>query len=317
MTGDKIPARNRQMQIYLPIAEIAVNAFLLLGIGGLVGVLSGLFGVGGGFLITPLLFFIGIPPTVAVATGANQVVASSVSGVLAQFKRKAVDVPMGLVLLLGGLSGSALGVWLFNLLARMGQIDLVVQLSYVVFLGSVGLLMLQESLRAMRRARRATKPVKRHQHIWVHNLPLKVKFRASGLYISVIPPILVGMVVGILAAIMGVGGGFIMVPAMIYLLGMPTKVVIGTSLFQIIFVAAFTTFMHAITNQSVDVMLALMLIIGSVIGAQIGSQFGARLKAEQLRILLALLVLAVAGKLALDLLIPPGDLYSLSTGAAA
>ena len=305
------------MQIYLPIAELAVNAFLLLGIGGLVGVLSGLFGVGGGFLITPLLFFIGIPPAVAVATGANQVVASSVSGVLAQFKRKAVDVPMGLVLLVGGLTGSALGVWLFNLLARMGQIDLVVQLSYVIFLGSVGLLMLQESLRAMRRARRTTKPVKRHQHNWVHNLPLKFKFRASGLYISVIPPILVGMVVGVLAAIMGVGGGFIMVPAMIYLLGMPTKVVIGTSLFQIIFVAAFTTFMHAITNQSVDVMLALLLILGSVIGAQIGSHFGAKLKAEQLRILLALLVLAVAGKLALDLLIRPSDLFSLSTGAAA
>ncbi|WP_415182519.1 sulfite exporter TauE/SafE family protein [Phaeovulum sp.] len=302
------------MQIYLPIAEVSINIFLLLGLGGLVGVLSGLFGVGGGFLITPLLFFIGIPPTVAVATGANQVVASSVSGVLAQFKRKAVDVRMGLVLLAGGLLGSAVGIWAFNLLARLGQIDLVVQLSYVVFLGAIGLLMLQEGLRAMNRARKSIKPVKRHTHNWVHNLPLKMKFRASGLYISVIPPLLVGLLVGVLAAIMGVGGGFIMVPAMIYLLGMPTKVVVGTSLFQIIFVTAFTTMMHAITNQSVDVMLALMLILGSVIGAQIGSRFGARLKAEQLRILLALLVIVVAAKLGLDLLIRPSELYSLSAG---
>ncbi|MCE5973647.1 sulfite exporter TauE/SafE family protein [Sinirhodobacter sp. WL0062] len=305
------------MQIYLPIAEVSVNAFLLLGLGGLVGLLSGLFGVGGGFLITPLLFFIGIPPTVAVATGANQVVASSVSGVLAQFKRKAVDVPMGLVLLVGGLIGSGLGIYVFNLLSRLGQIDLVVQLSYVVFLGSIGLLMFQESLRAMRRAKSGAKRGKRHQHTWVHNLPLKFKFRASGLYISVIPPMLVGVVVGILAAIMGVGGGFIMVPAMIYLLGMPTKVVIGTSLFQILFVSAFTTLMHAMTNQSVDVMLALLLILGGVVGAQFGSRLGGRLKAEQLRILLALLVIAVAVKLGLDLLIRPADLFTLSMGGKA
>lgn len=308
------------MQIYLPIAEVSVNIYLLLGLGGIVGLLSGLFGVGGGFLITPLLFFIGIPPAVAVATGANQVVASSVSGVLAQFKRKAVDVPMGVVLQLGGLVGSGLGIWVFNLLTRLGQIDLAVQLSYVVFLGAIGLLMLQESVRALRRARRpgGAPRVKRHQHGWVHKLPFKVKFRASGLYISVIPPLLVGMAVGVLAAIMGVGGGFIMVPAMIYLLGMPTKVVIGTSLFQILVVSAFTTLMHAITNQSVDVMLALLLIIGGVIGAQIGTQMGARLKAEQLRILLALLVLAVALKLGLDLLIRPAELFSLfSRGGAA
>ncbi|MGD9919058.1 MAG: sulfite exporter TauE/SafE family protein [Paenirhodobacter sp.] len=304
------------MQIYLPIAEVSVNIFVLLGLGGVVGLLSGLFGVGGGFLITPLLFFIGIPPTVAVATGANQVVASSVSGVLAQFKRKAVDVPMGLVLLVGGLIGSAAGIWVFNLLTKLGQIDLAVQLAYVVFLGSIGLLMLQEAVRTIRRARKAGGPprVKRHQHGWVHKLPLKLKFRASGLYISVIPPALVGMAVGVLAAIMGVGGGFIMVPAMIYLLGMPTKVVIGTSLFQILFVSAFTTLMHAITNQSVDVMLALMLIVGGVIGAQIGSRMGAKLNAEQLRILLALLVIAVALKLGLDLLLRPSELFSLQSG---
>ncbi|WP_417806715.1 sulfite exporter TauE/SafE family protein [Thioclava sp.] len=304
------------MQIYLPIAEISVNMYTLLGLGGVVGLLSGLFGVGGGFLITPLLFFIGIPPAVAVATGANQVVASSVSAVLAQLKRKAVDIPMGLVLLVGGILGSAGGIWVFNLLTQLGQIDLAVQLCYVVFLGSIGLLMLQEAVRTMRRQKKgggARK--KRNQHTWAHNLPFKFKFRASGLYISVIPPLIVGVVVGILAAIMGVGGGFIMVPAMIYLLNMPTKVVIGTSLFQILFVSAFTTFMHAITNQTVDVMLALLLIVGGVVGAQIGSRLGGRLKAEQLRILLALLVILVAAKLGADLVIRPHDLYSIAAGS--
>jgi uncharacterized membrane protein YfcA len=301
------------MQIYLPIAEVSVNAYLLFGIGGIVGLLSGLFGVGGGFLITPLLFFIGIPPTVAVATGANQVVASSISAVLAHLKRKTVDLRMGVVLLVGGLAGSALGIWVFNLLSRLGQIDLIVQLCYVVFLGLVGLLMLQESLRALSRARTGPQAhIKRHQHNWVHRLPFKVKFRTSGLYISVIPPLMVGMFVGVLAAIMGVGGGFVMVPAMIYLLGMPTKVVIGTSLFQIIFVTGFTTFMHAATNQSVDILLALLLILGGVVGAQIGTRLSARLKAEQLRILLAALVLLVCGKLAFDLLVRPDELYTLS-----
>ncbi|PKP75658.1 MAG: permease [Alphaproteobacteria bacterium HGW-Alphaproteobacteria-6] len=300
------------MQIYLPIAEVSVNAYLLFGLGGIVGVLSGMFGVGGGFLITPLLFFIGIPPTVAVATGANQVVASSVSGVLAQIRRRNVDFRMGLVLLAGGILGSAIGIWVFNILRQKGQIDLVVQLSYVVFLGLIGLLMLQESLRALGRAKGTQPRIKRHQHLWLHNLPLKIKFRASGLYISVVPPLLVGVLVGVLAALMGVGGGFIMVPAMIYLLGMPTKVVIGTSLFQIIFVTAFTTFMHALTNQSVDMLLAVLLIVGGVVGAQIGTRLGARLKAEQLRVLLALLVLLVCGKLAIDLLVTPAEVYSIT-----
>ena len=303
------------MQIYLPIAEISVNAFVLLGLGGIVGLLSGLFGVGGGFLITPLLFFIGVPPMVAVATGANQVVASSVSGVLAHLKRKTVDIRMGVVLMLAGVAGSSAGIWIFNMLSRRGQIDLVVQLCYVLFLGVIGGLMLQESLRSLRRAKRATTPIKRNQHMWVHRLPLKMKFRTSGLYISVIPPVLVGFGVGVLAAVMGVGGGFIMVPAMIYLLNMPTKVVIGTSLFQIIFVTAFTTFMHALTNQSVDLMLAMLLIAGGVVGAQIGANMGVKLKPEQLRILLALLVLSVCLKLALDLLIKPSELYSIA-GAA-
>jgi uncharacterized membrane protein YfcA len=300
------------MQIYLPIAEVSVNAILLFGIGGVVGVLSGLFGVGGGFLITPLLFFIGVPPTVAVATGANQVVASSVSGVLVHLKRKTVDLRMGTVLLVGGMAGSTAGIWLFNFLQKQGQIDLVVQLSYVLLLGIVGALMLQESVRSLRRSRTNTVPIRRTQHMWVHRLPFKMKFRTSGLFISVIPPILVGFGVGVLAAVMGVGGGFIMVPAMIYLLGMPTKVVIGTSLFQIIFVTAFTTFMHALTNQSVDMMLALLLILGGVIGAQFGAIMAQRLKAEQLRILLAMLVLSVCAILAWQLLVRPDELYSVA-----
>ena len=302
------------MQIYLPIAEVSVNAFLLLGLGGIVGILSGMFGVGGGFLMTPLLFFIGIPPAVAVATEANQIVASSFSGVLAHLKRKTVDLRMGGVLLVGGLIGAALGVQLFNALKAIGQVDLLVKLSYVLFLGIIGSLMFIESLRALMRTRGGASVPKRRKHTWVHNLPFKMKFRTSGLYISVIPPILVGVLVGILAAIMGVGGGFIMVPAMIYLLGMPTKVVVGTSLFQIIFVTAFTTLLHATTNFTVDMALAVLLLVGGVIGAQIGAQIGVRLKAEQLRVLLAVMVLAVCGKLGLDLLIQPAELYEI--GAA-
>ncbi|MCD1618322.1 sulfite exporter TauE/SafE family protein [Salipiger marinus] len=300
------------MQIYLPIAEVSVNVFLLFGLGGLVGVLSGMFGVGGGFLITPLLFFMGIPPAVAVATGANQIVASSISGVLAHLKRRTVDLRMGSVLLAGGLVGSALGVWIFNLLKELGQVDLLVQLCYVVFLGIIGALMFVESLNALFRARKGA-PSKRRNHGWGQGLPFKMRFRTSGLYISAIPPVLVGLMVGVLAAIMGVGGGFIMVPAMIYLLGMPTKVVIGTSLFQIIFVTAFTTLLHATTNYTVDILLALVLIVGGVIGAQLGTVLGMRLKAEQLRIALASLVLLVCGKLALDLFLTPSEIYDLVT----
>jgi uncharacterized protein len=302
------------MQLYLPIAEVSVNAFLILGLGGIVGFLSGMFGVGGGFLITPLLFFIGVPPPVAVATGANQVVASSVSGVLAQMRRKAVDFQMGFVLLAGGMVGSATGIWVFALLTRLGQVDLFVQLSYVIFLGLIGAMMFQESVRSLLKSRSGG-PVRRaHTHTWVHGLPFKMKFRASGLYISVLPPLAVGALVGFLAAIMGVGGGFIMVPAMIYLLGMPTKVVVGTSLFQIIFVTAFTTIMHAITSQTVDMMLAALLIVGGVTGAQLGTRVGVRLRAEQLRILLAALVLGVAIKIGLDLLLQPEELFSVMPG---
>ena len=309
--------RTIAVQLYLPIAEVSVNIFVLLALGGMVGFLSGMFGVGGGFLITPLLFFIGIPPVVAVATGANQVVASSISGVLAQFRRRAVDLRMGSVLTVGGFTGSGLGGVVFDWMTKAGQIDLFVQLSYVLFLGLVGGMMLLESVRSLLRSRRpGVSQVRRaHVHSWVHRMPLKMKFRASGLYISVIPPLMVGSVVGFLSAIMGVGGGFIMVPAMIYLLGMPTKVVVGTSLFQIIFVTAFTTLMHALNHHSVDMLLALVLIIGGVVGAQFGARVGVRLKAEQLRILLALLVLAVAGKIALDLLIQPDELYSITAAA--
>ncbi len=300
------------MQIYLPIAEVSVNAFLLLGLGGLVGILSGMFGVGGGFLMTPLLFFIGIPPAVAVATEANQIVASSFSGVLAHLRRKTVDLRMGTVLLIGGLVGAAIGVQVFAALREIGQVDLLVRLCYVVFLGIIGGLMFFESLNAIRRSRASGGvSTTRKKHTWIHNLPFKMKFRTSGLYISVIPPVLVGVFVGILAAIMGVGGGFIMVPAMIYLLGMPTKVVVGTSLFQIIFVTGFTTLMHATTNYTVDMALAVLLLVGGVVGAQIGTRIGVLLKAEQLRILLAIMVLAVCGKLALDLLLQPSELFSI------
>ena len=301
------------MQIYLPIAEISVNAFLLLGLGGIVGILSGMFGVGGGFLMTPLLFFIGIPPAVAVATEANQIVASSFSGVLAHFKRKTVDRRMGTVLLIGGLVGAALGVVVFNYLKAQGQVDLLVKLCYVIFLGVIGGLMFIESLNAIRKTSKGTVP-KRKNHNWIHGLPFKMRFRVSGLYISVIPPIIVGVLVGILAAIMGVGGGFIMVPAMIYLLGMPTKVVVGTSLFQIIFVTAFTTMLHATTNFTVDIVLAVLLLVGGVFGAQIGTRIGVKMKAEQLRILLAIMVLAVCGKLAFDLLVMPSDVFSIAAG---
>ena len=301
------------MYIYLPIAEVSVNAFVLLGLGGLVGVLSGMFGVGGGFLMTPLLFFIGIPPAVAVATEANQIVASSFSGVLAHVKRRNVDFKMGGVLLIGGLIGAAVGVLVFNYLKSLGQVDLLVKLCYVIFLGVVGGLMFIESLRALYKSKRISASKPRKKRTWIHALPLKMRFQVSGLYISAIPPVLVGIVVGILAAIMGVGGGFVMVPAMIYLLGMPTKVVVGTSLFQIIFVTAFTTMLHATTNYTVDMVLAVLLLVGGVIGAQFGTMIGAKLKAEQLRILLALMVLLVCAKLAFDLIVQPSELFSLGT----
>ncbi len=302
------------MQLYLPIAEVSVNGPLLLSVGLIVGMLSGMFGVGGGFLITPLLFFIGIPPAVAVATSANQIVASSFSAILAHLRRRTVDFPMGFALMAGGLAGSSVGVYVFNLLRGLGQVDLLVNLFYVVCLGLIGVLMFIESVNAIRNARlHGPRPRRRRsRRDWVHAMPLRVRFRTSGLYISIFPPLMVGFFVGVLSAIMGVGGGFVVVPAMIYILSMPTKVVVGTSLFQIIFVSGYTTMMHAYNSHTVDTVLAVLLIVGGVVGAQIGSRIGLLLKAEQLRILLALLVLAVCFKLGLDLVMRPPELYSLA-----
>ncbi len=300
------------MYIYLPIAEVSLHIAVVIGLGGGVGFLSGLFGVGGGFLMTPLLIFLGVPAAVAVATEANQIVASSVSGVLAHWRRGNVDFKMGGILLAGGVFGSTVGVFLFALLQEIGQIDLVIRLSYVFFLGIIGALMLIESARAILRARQAgAKRGKLHQHNFLHGLPFKMRFRKSKLYISALLPFTLAAFVGILSAIMGVGGGFILVPAMIYILGMPTSVVVGTSLFQIIFVTANVTILQSVQTQTVDFLLAGLLLFGAVIGAQFGSRFGALLKGEQLRGLLALMVLAVSLKLAFDLIVTPSDLFTV------
>ncbi|MBV9377606.1 MAG: sulfite exporter TauE/SafE family protein, partial [Alphaproteobacteria bacterium] len=279
-----------------------------------VGFLSGVFGVGGGFLLTPLLIFIGVPPTVAVASSANQLVGASVSGVLAHWRRGNVDFKMGYVLLVGGLMGSLLGVWIFTLLKRLGQIELTISICYVLLLGALGALMMIESVRALLRLHQPGVSRRRlHQHTWMHGLPLKARFRRSRLYISALLPVGIGFVIGVFSAILGIGGGFIMVPAMIYMLGMPTSVVPGTSLLQIIFVAANVTVLQAYTNHTVDAVLALVLLVGGVVGARIGTRFGTRLRGEQLRLLLALMVLAVAAKLAFDMTVPPTDLYSIAS----
>jgi uncharacterized membrane protein YfcA len=302
------------MDIYLPIAEVSLDIFVLLGLGGAVGFLSGVFGVGGGFLLTPLLIFIGVPPTVAVASSANQLVGASVSGVLAHWRRGNVDFKMGYVLLVGGLMGSLLGVWIFTLLKRLGQIELTISICYVLLLGALGALMMIESVRALLRLHGPGVSRRRlHQHTWMHGLPLKARFRRSRLYISALLPVGIGFVIGVFSAILGIGGGFIMVPAMIYMLGMPTSVVPGTSLLQIIFVAANVTVLQAYTNHTVDAVLALVLLVGGVVGARIGTRFGTRLRGEQLRLLLALMVLAVAAKLAFDMTVRPADLYSIAS----
>ncbi len=303
------------MNFYLPIAEMSANIFLYLSMGGAVGFLSGVFGVGGGFLMTPLLIFSGIPPAVAVGTEAPQIAASSVSGALAQWRRNNVDFKMGTVLLVGGLTGSAVGVQFVKVLRTAGQFDLFVSLCYVTFLGAIGALMMIESINAIRKshAGQSTGGRKSGQHNWVHGLPFKTRFRRSKLYISAIPPLVIGVLVGFLSAIMGVGGGFVIVPAMIYLLRMPTNVVVGTSLFQICFVTAATTVMHSWENQTVDIVLALLLMIGGVIGAQFGAVAGQKLKGEQLRFLLAALVLMVGVRMAYSLIITPDELYSIGS----
>lgn len=302
------------MNIYLPIAEQSMNLFLIIGMGGGVGFLSGMFGVGGGFLMTPLLIFSGIPPAVAVATEANQIVASSVSGSLAQWRRDNVDFKMGLVLLAGGIVGAIAGVQIVSWLRAAGQVDLFISLAYVGFLGVIGILMFIESTQSMWRNSRseATVPARNpNAGAWMSRLPFRTQFARSKLHISIIPPITIGAVVGVLAAIMGVGGGFIMVPAMIYLLRMPTNVVVGTSLFQIVFVTALVTILHSTQNQTVDAVLAFLLMAGGVVGAQFGARAGQYLNGEQLRAFLALLVLGVCAKMAADLVIPPSELFSI------
>jgi uncharacterized membrane protein YfcA len=302
------------MHFYLPVAEMSANIAIFLAMGAAVGFLSGVFGVGGGFLMTPLLMFSGIPPAVAVGTESAHIVASSVSGAFAQWRRRNIDILMGLVMLAGGLLGSLVGVQLVGNLRRHGLFEFFVSLCYVTFMGVIGTLMLIESINAMRRASGGLvlSPRRSGQHNWMHGLPLKLRFHRSKLYISAVPPFLLGVFVGLLAAIMGVGGGFILVPAMIYLLRMPTSVVVGTSLFQITFLTAATTVLHASQNQTVDVALALLLMIGGVVGAQFGTAAGVKLRAEHLRFLLAALVLLVGLRFAWQLIAAPPDLYSIS-----
>ena len=304
------------MHIYLPIAGLSVNMLVIVLLGGGVGLLSGMFGVGGGFLTTPLLIFYGIPPTVAVASSATQITGASVSGVLAQMRRKGVDFQMGSVMVAGGIVGSGLGAMLFRLLQRLGQIDTVIAITYVVLLGSIGALMARESVSTILAHRRGEKPrraLRRHNPL-IAALPMRWRFYRSGLYISPLAPFLLGVLTGVLTVSLGVGGGFVMVPAMIYLLGMAAQVVVGTSLFQILFVTAVTTMIHATTTRAVDIVLAILLLVGSAIGAQIGSRFAMKLRPEWLRLMLALLVLAVAIRMGAGLTWRPGEIYSVELG---
>lgn len=304
------------MSIYLPIAEISINIFLLISMGGVVGFLSGMFGLGGGFLMTPLLIFIGIPTNVAVATSANQIVASSVSGALGHWRQGLVDIKMGLVLLFGGVFGSVVGVWIFKSLSVAGQIDAVISILYFSLLFSIGTLMLIESSQVIRdRVRKKTVKKKIHYHNWAHRLPFKTKFYTSKLYISIIPPVIIGFIIGVLSGTMGIGGSFILIPSMIYFLGMPTSKVIGTSLFQIIFITSIVTILHATTTFALDAVLAVILIVSSVIGAQIGVVVANKLRGEDLRALLAIIVLAVAAQIATDLFITPEDVFNFSNMA--
>ena len=301
------------MNVYLPIANLSVNALVIIALGGAVGLLSGMFGVGGGFLTTPLLIVYGIPPTVAAASSASQVTGASVSGVFAHLRRGGVDLKMGGVLVAGGGMGAVFGAWLFRLLQETGQTDTVIAITYVLLLGFIGLLMLRESLLAIGTAkgRIAPRPRKRRHHPLVAALPLRTRFYASGLYISPLAPLLLGFGVGILTILLGVGGGFILVPAMIYLLGMATSVVVGTSLFQTLFVTALATLVHALTTQAVDIVLAGLLLIGSVTGAQLGARFASRVKPEYLRLALALVVLAVGARILLGLVWRPEAIFSV------
>lgn len=301
------------MEIYLPIAQIPISLITILGIGGAVGFLSGMLGVSGGFIATPLLIFYGIPPGVAVATQASPIAAASLVGAIRQGSRHSVDYKMGFALLGGGVIGSSLGVFLFGVLQRSGQIDFVIQASYVILLGSIGALMLNESVRSIMSARRGT-PVPGHkpgQHTWIHNLPFKVRFRQSRLYISVIPVIMLGAMVGVMTAILGTGGAFILIPAKIYLLRMRTNLAVGTSQFQMFMVACLTTVMHAMTDHTVDAVLAFLLVIGGIVGAHYGTRLGAKLRSEELRAALAVLIMGIALRVVVGLVLPPDHLYSI------
>jgi uncharacterized protein len=301
------------MEIYLPIAQVTQDVIVLLAIGLAMGFLSGMFGVGGGFLLTPLLIFIGVPQPVAVASSANQLVGASLSGVVMHWRRGNVDFKMGTVLVVGGIVGSLGGVQLFSLLRRLGQIDLVISLSYVILLSTLGTMMMIESVGAiLRAAQPGARPRRLHQHSWFHRLPFKMRFRRSKLYISALLPLSLGFVIGVLSAILGIGGGFLVIPAMIYILGMPASVVPGTSLFQTIFITASATSLQAVTNQTVDLLLALIVLLGGVVGVQYGARFGARMSGEYLRVLLAAIILAVGAKLLFDLTVPPDNVYSVA-----
>ena len=300
------------MEIYLPIAGLPVNFFILMSLGLVVGFLSGMFGVGGGFLMTPMLMLLGIPPAVAVASEANHILAASFSGFLAHMRRLNVDFLMGFILLTGVIVGSILGVFLLKYLLIIGQEKIFISLSYIFILVFVGVWMLWESLNTLKKSNMG-KINKLHEHIWLHGLPFKIKFRKSHLYISIIPPIFIGFVVGVLSSIMGVGGGFILVPAMIYILGMPTQVVIGTSLLQIVFVTSVSTIMHSYINQTVDVVLSSLLLIGAVIGAQIGTRVMVKLKGEQIRFLLAIIIIIVAVVLIGEILVTPKETFIIES----
>ena len=304
------------MELYLPIAELSINPLIFLTLGMLVGILSGMFGVGGGFLMTPLLVLLGIPPAVAVASEANHIVGSSLSGTRGHLKRNAVDIKLGNLLLVGGVLGSFVGISIFNSLIKVGLIDLLITLTYFLFLTGVGSFMLYESLDSMGLLGKKKRP-KAYHHSWVMGLPYRMRFKKSGLYISIIPPLTIGFVVGILASIMGVGGGFIMIPAMIYILRMPTSVVIGTSLYQIIFVTAIVTLLHSYHNQTVDIVLALILLLGGAVGAQIGVKLSSKLQGPILRASLAVLVLSVGIIMASDLLIRPNETITLLLGGGS
>lgn len=300
------------MQVYLPIAELPVNVFLLLGIGAAVGFVSGMFGIGGGFLMTPMLIFIGIPSAVVVASQAPQIAASSLTGALAYWRKRAVDGRLAAVLIVGGLCGTQLGVMFFNAMREQGHLESVIVMSYVVLLGGIGLLMLAESIRATMAARQgATRPRRRFgEHPWYEGLPLKMRFPRSGRYFSIIPLSLLALAVGFAGAVLGIGGGFIMVPALIYLFRIPTQVVVGTSLVQILFSMIAATLLHATTNYSVDAVLAMALIVGGVFGAQFGARAGANLRGEYFRLLLALMLFGVAARFAIDVLQRPEDPFS-------